>query len=141
MGRRIMMCVSVATALGLLSTPGLAGQISLNCHGYSMEIGASELMSFRVKIDPDRGLVIDIDADNGLSTSNEGNGRIVETIQFSDTTINANEQTWRLQKKNHLTAPPIEEKRLKIDRITGRFDLKISNEKLSYVRGTCQALS
>jgi hypothetical protein len=105
-----------------------------------MEIGASELLAFRVKIDPDRGLVIDIDADDGLSTSNEANGRIVETIQFSDTTINAHERMWRLQKKDHLTAPAIEEKRLKIDRMAGRFDLKISNEKLSYVRGTCQAL-
>jgi hypothetical protein len=84
-------------------------------------------------------LVIDIDADDGLSTSNEGNDRIVETIQFSDTTINANEQTG-CQKKDHLTAPPSEEKRLKIDHMAGRFDLKISNDKLSYVRGTCQAL-
>ena len=135
-----MMCFNIAMALCLLSTQGVAGRISLNCHGNSREIGASELLAFRVKIDPDRGLVIDIDADDGLSTSNEANGRIVETIQFSDTTINANERMWRLQKKNRLTAPPIEEKRLKIDRMAGRFDLKISNEKLSYVRGTCQAL-
>jgi hypothetical protein len=127
-------------AVCLLSTQGVARQISLNCHGNSMEIGASELLAFRVKIDPDRGLVIDIDAGDGLSTSNEANGRIVETIQFSDTTINAHERMWRLQKKDHLTAPAIEEKRLKIDRMAGRFDLKISNEKLSYVRGTCQAL-
>lgn len=61
-----------------------------------MEIGASELVAFRVKIDLDRGLVIDIDSDDGLSTSKEGNSRIVETIQFSDTTINANERMWRL---------------------------------------------
>jgi hypothetical protein len=137
MGAR-MMCFSIAMALCLLSTQGVAGQISLNCYGNSMEIGASELLAFRVKIDPDRGLVIDIDADDGLSTSNEANGRIVETIQFSDTTINANERMWRLQKKDRLTAAPTEEKRLKIDRMAGRFDLKISNEKLSYVRGMCQ---
>jgi hypothetical protein len=67
--------------------------------------------------------------------------RIVETIQFSEITIIANQRMWRRREKDHLAAPPAWEKRLKIDRVTGQFDLRISNQSSKYVKGTCVAKS
>jgi hypothetical protein len=132
----------IAMALCLLSTQVFAEQISLRCHGHSMKIddASEQSFTFTVIIDPDRSLVMDIAASDGVATPNTSNGSIVETIQFTETTISANQRVWRHQEKDHLAAPPAGEKRLKINRVTGRFDLKDSNEGLKYVNGTCATL-
>jgi hypothetical protein len=135
------MRISIAMALCLLSRQVFAEQIPLRCHGYSIELddASKQPFTFTVTIDPDRNLVMDIGASDSVATPNTSNGSIVETIQFSETTISANQQVWHHQEKDHLAAPPAGEKRLKIDRVTGDFDLRISNENLNYVKGTCEA--
>src|SRR2546427_6101139 len=83
----------IATALCLLSTHVFAEQMLLRCHGYSLGIGdtSKQPFIFTVTIDRDRSLVVDIGADDGGATPNTSNGSIVETIEFSETTISANQ--------------------------------------------------
>jgi hypothetical protein len=98
---------SIATALCLLSTHVFAEQMLLRCHGYSLGIGdtSKQPFIFTVTIDRDRSLVVDVDADDGGATPNTSNGSIVETIEFSETTISANQHLWRRREKDLAATP------------------------------------